>query len=109
ELGCLLPLEVAVPLATYTGWNLRRRDAGAEGMLAGLIGSYFPLPGTEAEREARGDPRESLGKRSGDFAGYKRGGEAARDDLVRKRCLLAEDAERLTAALAKVRSRFAGK
>jgi len=29
-LGCLLPPEVAVPVATYTGWNLRRKGAGAE-------------------------------------------------------------------------------
>src|SRR5262249_53773269 len=34
DLGCLLPAEVAVPLATYTGWNLRRKDVGADGMLA---------------------------------------------------------------------------
>src|SRR5262249_2932269 len=33
DLGTLLPAEVAVPLATYTGWNLRRREVGAEAQL----------------------------------------------------------------------------
>jgi hypothetical protein len=108
DLGTLLPLEVAVPLATYTGWNLRGRAAGAEAMLAGLLGSYFPLPRTEAERRATGDPRASLEKRYGTFAGYKKRWEAARDDLVKRRYLLAEDAERLTAGLAKVRALFPG-
>src|SRR5262249_20030587 len=49
DLGCLLPAEVAVPLGTYTGWNLRRRDAGAEAMIASLAGSYIPLLRTKAE------------------------------------------------------------
>src|SRR4029079_6465179 len=61
--GCLSPLEVAVPLATYTGWHLRRRDAGAEGLLASLLGSYIPLPATEAACKETGDPRPSLQKR----------------------------------------------
>src|SRR5262249_37928511 len=45
--GTLVPPEVWVPLATYTGWNLRRRDAGAEGALASLVGSYIPFPVTK--------------------------------------------------------------
>jgi hypothetical protein len=106
DLGCLLPLEVAVPLATYTGWNLRRRDVGAEAMLVGLAGSYIPLPRTEAERRAAGDPRESIAKRYGNFAGYRKRWEAARDDLVKRRYLLAEDAERLTGELEGVRALF---
>src|SRR5262249_11059306 len=38
DLGTLLAPEVAVPLATYTGWNLRRKGVGAEEELASLIG-----------------------------------------------------------------------
>src|SRR5262249_43295357 len=49
DLGTLLPAEVAVPVATHTGWNLRRRDAGAEDMLVSLAGSYLPFPKTKAE------------------------------------------------------------
>ena len=67
DLGTLAPPEVKVPLATYTGWNLRHRDAGAEAMLANLLGSYIPFPKTKAERRASGDPRTSLEERYGTF------------------------------------------
>ena len=52
--------------------------------------------------------RASIEKRYGTFAGYKKRWEAARDDLVKRRYLLAEDADRLTAGLEKVRARFPG-
>jgi hypothetical protein len=106
DLGCLLPLEVAVPLATYTGWNLRRRDVGAEGMLASLAGSYIPLPATEAARQASGDPRLSIEKRYGSFEAYRKRWEAERERLVKGKYLLAEDGERLAASLEKVRPMF---
>ena len=64
DLGTLLPAEVAVPLATYTGWNLRRRDVGAEGMLASLSGSWLPFPqkrvGAEIDRRPTTFHRETL-------------------------------------------------
>src|SRR5262249_43666756 len=107
DLGCLWPPEVAVPLATYTGWNPRRRDAGAEGMLASLSGSYIPFPRTRAEREAAGDPRHSIAERYGTFADYRLQFEAACEDLVKKRYLLKEDVERLMAGREKVRGQFA--
>src|SRR5262249_60279199 len=59
DLGTLLPPEVAVPVATHTGWNLRRREVGAEGMLASLAGSYIPFPRPKAERQAPGRPRQA--------------------------------------------------
>jgi hypothetical protein len=70
ELGCVLPAEVAAPLATFTGWALRSRDAGAENDLVGLPGSYIPFPKTVADRESTGDPRESLAQRYGSLKGY---------------------------------------
>ncbi len=60
--GIRLP-EVAVPLATYTGWNLRSKEAGAEEMLAPFHGSYLPLARTKAERQQSGDPRPSIAER----------------------------------------------
>ena len=106
DLGTLLPPEVAVPLATYTGWNLRRRDAGAEGMLVSLTGSYIPFARTEAERKATGDPRESIEKRYGSFDGYRKRFASVCDDLVKRRYLLKEDAERLVAGCEKRRGLF---
>jgi hypothetical protein len=57
--GIRLP-DVAVPLGTFTGWNLRAAEYGAEGMLAGLHGSYLPFARTADERRQRGDPRPSV-------------------------------------------------
>ncbi|HEY7422689.1 MAG TPA: alpha/beta hydrolase domain-containing protein, partial [Gemmataceae bacterium] len=110
DLGTLLPPEVAVPLATYTGWNLRRRDVGAEAMLANLLGSYIPFPRTKAQRLATGDPRPSLEERYGTFDRYQRQFTDACNKLSGDRYLLVEDARRLIAARKKYRRWFeAGK
>jgi hypothetical protein len=106
DLGTLLPPEVAVPLATHTGWNLRRRDAGAEAMLASLAGSYIPFAKTRAERQAAGDPRESIAERYGTFTEYRRRFSAACDELIQGRYLLREDADRLLAGRDKLRDLF---
>ncbi len=106
DLGTLLPPEVAVPLATYTGWNLRRRDAGAEGMLASLSGSFIPFPRTPAERKATGDPRESIEERYGSFTEYRQRFALACEELIRRRYLLREDADRLLTGREKLRDLF---
>jgi hypothetical protein len=106
DTGTLLPVEVAVPLATYTGWNLRRRDAGAEGMLVSLAGSYIPFARTKEERLKTGDTRLSIEERYGDFETYFAKFKATCEDLVQKRYLLKEDAERLIQSREKVRDLF---
>jgi hypothetical protein len=99
DLGCLLPPEVAAPLATYTGWNLRRREVGAEGMLASLAGSYIPFPLTAEDRKATGDPRVSIKERYGTFEKYLEAFQRACDKLRRREYLLEEDVERLVREL----------
>ncbi|HUQ89916.1 MAG TPA: alpha/beta hydrolase domain-containing protein, partial [Vicinamibacterales bacterium] len=47
--GIRLP-EIAVPLATHTGWNYRKAAIGAPERLASEIGSYLPLARTKADR-----------------------------------------------------------
>ncbi len=106
DLGTLLPAEVAVPLATHTGWNLRRRDVGAEDMLVSLAGSYIPFAKTSAEAKRTGDPRPSLEERYGSFAEYTRHLSARCEEMVRQRYLLKEDAERILGAAEKRRELF---
>jgi hypothetical protein len=106
DLGTLLPVEVAVPVATYTGWNLRRREVGAEAMLANLAGSYIPLPRTKADRMKMGDPRPSIEERYHSFATYGKRWDSACDDLVKRRYLLPEDVDRLAAKRERVRMMF---
>ena len=60
--GVRLP-DVAVPLATYMGWNLRAAPHGAEGMLAPYHGSYLPFVRTTEERLATHDPRAAVVER----------------------------------------------
>jgi hypothetical protein len=89
--GILLP-DIAVPLATYTGWNYYASPFPG-GELCDRDGTYSPFPATRAEREASRDPRASLQERYGDHAAYARRVEAAARGLVAARLLLPEDAE----------------
>jgi hypothetical protein len=106
DLGCLLPAEVGVPLATFTGWNLRKRDAGAEGMLASLMGSYIPFAKTVEERKQSGDPRRAIQERYRDHEDYVKQFTAYCDKLVKERYLLPEDAEKLIRDRQPLRSLF---
>jgi hypothetical protein len=106
DVGCLLPVEVAVPTATYTGWNLRRADVGAEARLAILMGSYIPFPRTKSEREKTGDPRASLEERYGDFGEYSKRWDAEVKDLIRLRYLLPEEEARLKKVRDRARDMF---
>lgn len=85
--------DIEVPLCTYTGWNLRPPDSAGNDQ-AGIMGSEFPLPRTEAERETRNDPRVSIAARYGSKAHYVRQVAVAAQTLVAQRLLLDEDADR---------------
>jgi hypothetical protein len=106
DVGTLNLPDIAVPLATYTGWNLRKKEVGAEGELASLLGSYIPFARTKAKREKTGDPRMSIEECYGSFENYQKRYAEACERLVNGRCLLAEDAKRLIEARAKVRNLF---
>ena len=64
--GIRLP-PIAVPLATYTGWNLYARVPSE---LCDRDGSYIPFAKTKAERDATDDPRPSIEERYGSRADY---------------------------------------
>ncbi len=88
--GIVLP-EVAAPLATYTGWNLRDPKAGAPHEMARLSGSYIPFARTRAERERTGDPRLSIEERYQNRAHYLGLAAEAALKLIKDGYLLAED------------------
>lgn len=92
--GVQLP-EIVVPLATYTGWNLRAAAIGAPNQRVPFEGSYFPFPRTKTERAASGDPRLSIAERYAGESEYLRRYAAAVDKLVAERWVLAEDREAL--------------
>ena len=90
--GIRLP-EVAVPLATYTGWNFRNSQAGGTEQLVELNGSYIPLMQTKAERDAARDPRPSIAERYASKAQYLEEIKTAAAALVKDRYLLADDVD----------------
>jgi hypothetical protein len=94
--GIVLP-EVAVPLGTYTGWNLRSPQVGAETMLSPLDGMFIPFAKTQAERQNTGDPRLSLEERYPTHEKYLKRLKEAAMKLQAEGFLLAEDVERLLA------------
>ena len=100
QAGIKLPF-VSVPLATYTGWNMRHEDiGGADQVLASggasggtLKGSTIPFPATRREREGSGDSRASIEERYASREDYiDKVREAART-LIERGYALAEDME----------------
>jgi hypothetical protein len=92
--GIHLP-EITVPLATYTGWNLRDPATGAPEERVSFLGSCIPFVKSEAERKATGDPRLSIQERYSSREDYLARYSKAVDDLVRQRWILPEDAAAL--------------
>ncbi len=88
--GVRLP-EIMVPLATYTGWNLRDPSIGAPDQRVSFEGSYLPFPRTAAERKRTGDPRASIAERYVNREDYMTRYRKAVDELVRERWILPED------------------
>ena len=94
DLGGIRTVDIAVPVGTNLGWNLRA-DGLRGNDLCGLQGGFVPFATTAAERQASGDPRLSLEERYTDHAGFVRAVEDAARRLVDERFLLEEDAETL--------------
>ncbi len=92
--GIRLP-DVAVPLATYTGWNFRKPAIGAPGELVPLLGSSIFFPATRAAREAAKDPRRSIEERYQSQEEYLAKVEQAADALVKAGYLLVDDEPRI--------------
>jgi Alpha/beta hydrolase domain len=88
--GVRLP-ELQVPLATYTGWNLRDPSIGAPDQRVSFLGSWIPLAKTAEERKKSGDPRLSIAERYGSREEYMSKFEQAAKKLIEQRFLLQED------------------
>jgi hypothetical protein len=87
--GIRLP-PLAVPTATYLGWNTRARGH-AEGALCGNTGSMLPFAGTREERMQNNDPRPSIAERYPKPGDRVTAIERAAHQLVQDRFLLEED------------------
>ncbi|MEE2636076.1 MAG: alpha/beta hydrolase domain-containing protein [Acidobacteriota bacterium] len=97
ELGVIRLPRVAVPVATYTGWNLRHRTIGASDELLDLIGGRIPFPRTEDDRFRDDDPRPAVDSRYASFDDYRRRYLVAADQLIAEGYLLPEHLDELRA------------
>ena len=106
--GVIMP-ELRVPLATYTGWNLRDPRSGPVAAMYPLLGSMIPFARTKAERERAHDPRPSIEERYRDERDYLRTVEGISRSLVSRKLVLERDVP-LIVARAKARwSELTGK
>jgi hypothetical protein len=89
--GIRLP-PVEAPIATTTGWALRRAGFGEnEGCEAS--GQHVPFKVTKSERTAAGDPRLSLEERYRTHDGYVIAVRKAAEKLQEQRLLLPADVQ----------------
>lgn len=88
--GIRLP-EICVPLATYTGWNLRDPSIGATSQRVAFEGSFLPFPKDAAARSQLRDPRKSIAERYAGRDAYLSQFTRATDALIEQRWILAED------------------
>ena len=86
-------LALAVPMATYTGWNPRAVGFGP-GNLYPLQGAVVPFAKTKAERISKNDPRLSIEERYANSRAYVDAVKATAARYVHERILLQEDADR---------------
>ena len=95
--GIRLP-DLTVPLATYTGWNLRHPDNGNPGLVIGITGGLagwtLPFAKTRGQREAASDPRMSIEERYESRDDYLRQVREAATQLAADGYMLEEDIER---------------
>ena len=84
--GIRMP-QVAVPLATYSGWNFRRPEIGSPDQLNGEAGSVFPFP----PKRSPNDSRRSIEERYNSREQYLGKIVQAARHLIAERFWLAED------------------
>lgn len=91
DLGGIALPQLRVPLATYTGWNLRDPKIGNSRERQSFIGSYIPFNKTKGAREELKDPRPSISERYANRDHYIGLYSQAALSLVESRFLLPED------------------
>lgn len=112
EIGGIRLPAIAVPLATYTGWNVRHADIGGPGQVLSpggtVVGGAIPFAVNRAERMASGDPRPSIEERYGSRDEYLARVREYAETLAQQGYVLAEDVEVLVGQGAEVYDAIVG-
>ena len=93
DIAGIRALEVAVPLATYTGWCLGASPSPDSDQLVPLRGTWIPFAATAAARKDRGDPRPSIEERYASRQAYLARTQVEAESLVKRGYALPEDRE----------------
>jgi len=91
EVAGVRGVELLAPLATYLPWQLRGGADSDASELRNFLGTYVPLPRTEAERQRWRDGRVSIDRRYADKRAYLAAAARAADSLAAAGLLLPED------------------
>jgi hypothetical protein len=91
EVAGLRVPDVAVPLGTFTGWNLRDPATGSPSEIQSMTGGFHPFARTKAERETKKDPRPSIEERYSSKEEYLQKVDAVLNELIAGRYLLDRD------------------
>ena len=97
DVGGVAAPMIAVPLGTFTGWNIRGPEAAGPGAMFWFNGSYLPFPDTPSGRAQAGDPRPSVLERYGSRGAFVDAVDMACRNLVSHRLMLEEDVDRVLA------------
>ena len=92
ERSGLKPPEVAVPLASHTGWNQRQASAGGVGQTVEMMGATLPFAMT-AQHRRPGDTRPTIDERYRDGGDYLDGVRTYATALASEGYLLPEDVD----------------
>jgi hypothetical protein len=95
ELAGVRVPELAVPVATYTGWNLFNERSGPTDVVSSMQGSFIPFAASKSGRERAGDPRRALDERYQNREQFLDRIATAASDLVEKGYLLKADVTRI--------------
>ncbi|MCA1660051.1 MAG: hypothetical protein LC642_05890 [Verrucomicrobiaceae bacterium] len=92
--GVRLP-QLDVPLASYTGWNLRDPKSGMANERVSFLGSWFPFAKIRNTAEEAGDARPPIDERYKSRDEYLKKFSDATSRLATERFLLPEDVDAL--------------
>jgi hypothetical protein len=98
--GVRLP-DIAVPVASYTGWNTRHATTGAPEQLIAMAGSTLQFASSPAERARDADPRPSIAERYRERNEYLARVRTVAQELAVQRLLLPEDVDLVVDAAVK--------
>jgi len=96
-IGGIRMVELEVPLGTYQGWNPRCDTCGASDFLQPFNVSFWPFAATEAERNAKADPRPSIEARYPNKEDYAARVARAAHRLQQQGFILEEDERAIVA------------